>query len=185
LSTRAPPEYRPYPDSRRHKQDGLQLIARQLSYHNPAVDRGAIAQLIGSPVLAQKPQTCPPGEPSFLYKRIQPRQLHSASTFNCRIQVYRARRFAYLVEKSLEIDANRVTIQSWGASCSAKDMGIPSSRAKRGDLAHQQTVALPRLPRRKAPRNDSFMQVAPPSLNGYANRGPGLFVTSAFTLLVP
>ncbi len=40
-----------------------------------------------------------------------------------------------------------LTIQAGGQTA----IGIPSSRAKRGDLAHQQAVALPRLPRRKAP----------------------------------
>ena len=37
------------------------------------------------------------------------------------------------------------------ANIHAKNVGIPSSRAKCGDLACQQTVALPRLPRRCAP----------------------------------
>jgi len=44
--------------------------------------------------------------------------------------------------------------QAEGHSPAPEDMGRPSSRAKRGDLAHQQTVALSRLLRRNAPRND-------------------------------
>jgi len=49
---------------------------------NPAVERGAEAQLIQA---YPKASTHPPGEPSFLCKPIQLKQLHSASTRNCRI----------------------------------------------------------------------------------------------------
>ena len=50
--------------------------------------------------------------------------------------------------------------QAKDPSPAPEDMGRPSSRAKRGDLAHQQTAVLSRLLRRNAPRNDRSTSIS-------------------------
>jgi len=64
------------------------LLPKSFLDLNTAVDRGAIAHTHWVACACTKASTYPLGEPSFLRKCIRPKQLHSASTLNCRIQDY-------------------------------------------------------------------------------------------------